>query len=106
MAEIWLEIVVKRQFVSVLFFSSPSSYIKAKQYVTVNFICSFDMDHYPFDTQVCKNTIMPVPNSDMFVKLIGKEIIYKGPWNLMKYDVNITLEADEVCNYIFQYLSS
>ena len=48
---------------------------------------------------------MPVPNSDAFVKLIGKEIIYKGPWNLMKYDVNISLESGEVCNYIFQYLN-
>ena len=67
--------------------------------MTVNFICSFDMNHYPFDTQVCKNTIMPVPNSDMFVKLIGKKIIYKGPWNLMKYDVNISLQAGEVCTY-------
>ena len=67
--------------------------------MTVNFICSFDMNHYPFDTQVCKNTIMPVPNSDMFVKLIGKEIIYNGPRNLMKYDVNISLADDEVCNY-------
>ena len=54
------------------------------------------MHHYPFDTQVCKNTIMPVPNSDTFVKLIGKDIIYDGPWNLMKYDVNITLEEEEV----------
>ena len=49
---------------------------------------------------------MPVPNSDMFVKLIGKEVIYNGPWILMKYDVNITLEPDEVYNYIFQYLTS
>ena len=44
----------------------------------------------------------PVPNSDVFVKLIGKEIRYKGPWNLMKYDVNISLEAGEVSNnFIF-----
>ena len=64
--------------------------------MTVNFICFFDMHHYPFDIQVCKNTIMPVPNSDTFVKLIGKDIIYEGPRNLMKYDVNITLEDSEV----------
>jgi hypothetical protein len=57
------------------------------------------MSRYPFDAQVCKNTIMPVPNSDMFVKLIGNEVIYKGPWNLMKYDVNISLADSEVCNY-------
>ena len=67
--------------------------------MTVNFICSFDMNNYPFDAQVCRNTIMPVPNSDMFVKLIGKEILYNGPWNLMKYDVNISLADGEVCNY-------
>ena len=67
--------------------------------MTVNFICFFDMHHYPFDIQVCKNTIMPVPNSDTFVKLIGKDIIYDGPRNLMKYDVNITLEDNEVINY-------
>ena len=72
------------------------SHVKAKKYMTVNFICFFDMHHYPFDIQVCKNTIMPVPNSDTFVKLIGKDIIYDGPRNLMKYDVNITLEDSEV----------
>ena len=78
------------------------SYIKAKQYLAVNFICSFDMQHYPFDTQVCINKMKPVPNSNVFVKLIGKEIIYEGPWNLMKYDVNISLEAGEVSNsFIF-----
>ena len=72
--------------------------------MTVNFICSFDMNNYPFDTQVCKNTILPVPNSHIFVKLIGKEIIYNGPWNLMKYDVNISLEAGEVCKYYFKMI--
>ena len=72
--------------------------------MTVNFICSFDMNSYPFDAQVCKNTILPVPNSHIFVKLIGKEIIYNGPWKLMKYDVNISLEAGEVCRYYFKMI--
>ena len=54
------------------------------------------MNHYPFDTQVCKNRILPAPNSDMYVNLIAKEIIYEGPWNLMKYDVNITFEDGKV----------
>ena len=57
------------------------------------------MQHYPFDTQVCINKMKPVPNSDVFVKLIGKEIIYEGPWNLMKYDVNITIEDGKVFKY-------
>ena len=57
------------------------------------------MNHYPFDTQVCKNRILPAPNSDMFVNLIAKEIIYEGPWNLMKYDVNITFEDGKVFKY-------
>ena len=72
--------------------------------MTVNFICFFDMHHYPFDTQMCKNTIMPVPNSDTFVKLIGKDITYDGPLNLMKYDVNITLEAGKVYNYFIIFI--
>ena len=57
------------------------------------------MESYPFDTQLCKSKIQPVKNSDLFVKLIGKEIIYDGPRKLMKYDLNISLEAGEVCNY-------
>ena len=48
---------------------------------------------------------MPVPNSDTFVKLIGKDIIYEGPRNLMKYDVNITLEDSEVNILIIPYLN-
>ena len=69
-----------------------SSTIVAVQEITIPFICSFDMRQYPFDVQVCKGTLKPRPNSDVFVKLLPiHDVIYKGTKNLMKYVVtNIT----------------
>ena len=63
-----------------------SSMITAVEYITVDFICSFNMKQFPFDVQVCKATLIPMPNSDVFVKLWAHyDIVYNGPKNLMKY---------------------
>ena len=49
------------------------------------------MQYYPFDIQVCKNTIRPDPNTAHFIKIASNEIIYEGPTDLMKYDISFRL---------------
>ena len=44
------------------------------------------MDQYPFDTHVCKGELIPTPNINFFVKLIGKKFENSGGTkDLMKY---------------------
>ena len=53
------------------------------------------MQYYPFDIQVCKNTIRPDPNTAHFIKIASNEIIYEGPTDLMKYDISFRLLDNE-----------
>ena len=57
------------------------------------------MENYPFDVQLCKVTLRPKPNSDLFVELWGDDIRYYGPKDLMKYgDIAIQITKSNVCN--------
>ena len=56
------------------------------EYFTINFICNYKMDYYPFDIQECNGTISIDTESDFFVRLIAKDLSYAGPENLMKYN--------------------
>ena len=59
------------------------------------------MENYPFDVQVCKVTLRPKPNSDLFVELWGDDIRYYGPKDLMKYgDIAIQITKSNVCTYV------
>ena len=53
------------------------------------------MQYYPFDIQVCKNSIRPDPNTAHFIKIASNEIIYEGPTDLMKYDISFRLLDNE-----------
>ena len=79
----------------------PPSTITASQYITIDSLCSFEMDNYPFDVQLCKVTLRPKPNSDLFVELWGDDIRYYGPKDLMKYgDIAIQITKSNVCTYL------
>ena len=59
------------------------------------------MENYPFDVQLCKVTLRPKPNSDLFVELWGDDIRYYGPKDLMKYgDIAIQITKSNVCNQL------
>ena len=63
------------------------STLSVTQYFTVDFICPYNMNHYPFDIQVCNGTLEPKTNSGFFVKLVPKYLNYLGPTDLMKYQL-------------------
>ena len=54
------------------------------EYFTINFICNYKMDYYPFDIQECIGTISI--DNNFFVRLVAKDLSYAGPENLMKYN--------------------
>ena len=63
------------------------------------------MENYPFDVQLCKVTLRPKPNSDLFVELWGDDIRYYGPKDLMKYgDIAIQITKSNVCTWSVSYL--
>ena len=44
------------------------------------------MDHFPFDVHICQGKLIPKPNIDFFVKLVGKNFANSGGTkDLMKY---------------------
>ena len=63
------------------------STLSVVQYFTVDFICTYQMNRYPFDVQKCNGTLEPKKNSDFFVKLVPKYLSYNGPTDLMKYQL-------------------
>ena len=84
--------------IHLIFPNSSHSTITASQYITIDSLCSFEMDNYPFDVQLCKVTLRPKPNSDLFVELWGDDIRYYGPKDLMKYgDIAIQITKSNVC---------
>ena len=54
------------------------------EYFTINFICNYKMDYYPFDIQECIGNISI--DNNFFVRLVAKDLRYDGPENLMKYN--------------------
>ena len=71
------------------------------KHFTIDFICNYNMDHYPFDIQECQGIVSIATESDFFVKLIAKDLMYNGPTNLMQYvldDISF-IKNDEVINF-------
>ena len=60
------------------------STLSVMEYFTINFICNYKMDYYPFDIQECIGTISI--DNNFFVRLVAKDLSYAGPENLMKYN--------------------
>ena len=69
-------------------FDGKDCTITASKYFTVEFICPYEMDLYPFDIQKCFASFEPKANSEYFLEIIpiGRPI-YKGPASIMNYVV-------------------
>ena len=83
------------------------STLSVTQYFTVDFICPYNMNHYPFDIQECNGTLEPKTNSDFFVKLVPKYLNYLGPTDLMKYQLekNVSfVKSDNVSIFFYKCL--
>jgi hypothetical protein len=53
--------------------------------MTVEFICKFEMQYYPFDKQKCLAYIVMKGNSGYFVNLIEENVTYTGPSDMKQY---------------------
>ena len=51
------------------------------------FQCLFDLNYYPFDTQVCKILLKKPSKVDNFVELIPKHLKYSGPKKMAEFDI-------------------
>jgi hypothetical protein len=59
----------------------------ASRFVTVDFICTFDMHWYPFDVQECE-AIIDLRSKDVhFINLVEGKVDYSGPQYLLQYTV-------------------
>ena len=54
---------------------------------SLDFLCSFELQRYPFDTQTCKIDIMPTNKDQNFVRLIPDKLEYSGPIKMLTYTV-------------------
>ena len=81
-----------------------SSTLSVVQYFTVEFICTFEMNHYPFDVQKCNGTLEPKKNSDFFVRLVPKYLKYHGPMDLMKYQLETNISFTQTDNVKIKYI--
>ena len=81
------------------------STLSVMQHFTVDFICPYKMNRYPFDIQECNGTLEPKTNSDFFVKLVPKFLDYLGPTDLMKYHMkeNATFIKTNNVSNLFSY---
>ena len=54
---------------------------------TMDFLCRFQLQKYPFDTQTCKIVLSSVEKDLDFLNLGPSNITYSGPQNMMTYTV-------------------
>ena len=80
------------------------STLSVVQYFTVDFICTYQMNRYPFDIQKCNGTLEPKKNSDFFVKLVPKYLSYNGPTDLMKYQLETNISFTQTDNVKIKYI--
>ena len=85
-----------------IFFLKYFSTLSVTQYFTVDFICTYEMNLYPFDVQKCNGTLEPQTNIDFFVKLVPKHLNYVGPANLMKYQLEKNISFSQTDNVNIQ----
>ena len=60
--------------------------LEFKKFFVVDFVCSFDMNYYPFDVQDCTAEI-EVAKADQIVSLVELRLEYIGPSDVMQYVV-------------------
>ncbi len=61
------------------------------------FLCTFDMAVYPFDTQTCYLAVVMKGNSGNFVRLVSNFTEYRGPKDLTMYFVkNVTIANEKL----------
>jgi hypothetical protein len=69
-----------------------------KRIYNIKWICSFNMQWFPFDTQSCTMEFKPEGNSASTIKLLVDSLNYEGPKDLTQYFIrskNMILRAND-----------
>jgi len=66
-------------------FNGRENTFSMKRIYSVKWICSYNMQWFPFDTQVCTMEFRPEGNSDANIKLLVDSLNYEGPQDLTQY---------------------
>ena len=69
------------------YFPGSENPITYSRTYTLNFLCIFELQRYPFDTQICKLKIGPTHKQLSFVKLIPDKLQYLRPVEMLTYSV-------------------
>ena len=68
-------------------FMGSGNPISMSRIYTMDFLCRFQLQKYPFDTQTCRIVLSPVEKDLDFLDLRPFNITYSGPQKMMTYTV-------------------
>ena len=71
-------------------FDGEENALESERTYNTQFICSYKMNWYPFDTQTCYMDFIIKANADEFIKLVPNNMKYSGPIDLSTYFVRST----------------
>ena len=71
----------------IMVYEGSSNEIQLNRVYEIDFICTYDMQYYPFDIQVCTVDMIMAGSAAMFVNLNPGDLKYSGPKDLSQYYV-------------------
>ena len=71
-------------------FDGKENGLQSERTFNTQFICSYKMNWYPFDTQTCYMDLIMKKNADEFIQLNPQKMKYSGPIDLSTYFVRST----------------
>ena len=71
-------------------FDGAENVLESERTYNTQFICSYKIHWYPFDTQTCYMDFIMKKNADEFIKLVANIMQYSGPTDLSTYFVRST----------------
>ena len=54
----------------------------------LRFKCQFELQYYPFDTQICTILLKKPPEDRKFLRLMAKQLNYSGPLGLAEFVIS------------------
>ncbi|XP_064100869.1 uncharacterized protein LOC135211492 [Macrobrachium nipponense] len=75
--------------VEVNIFSGHENSIEMSQFYSVTYTCDFNLEMFPFDSQVCSLQFTMESGSSSYLRLIPVNNTYRGRRNLIEYTINI-----------------
>ena len=83
----------------IMVYEGASNEIELNRVYEIDFICTYDMQYYPFDIQVCTVDMTMAGSAAMFVDLKPGNLKYSGPKDLSQYYVmDYQIKNDKINN--------